>query len=129
MIASCGGDDSAAGTYSLIGFGATDCGDTPFTFDFSDGCDTFMGFEVCANGMLNLRDDGTFTINFSIVPTDDPDEDFFDITGSGTWEDNGNSISLCEGMDDCVDARVSGDELVVTIPDPDCNTTFTMKKN
>jgi len=88
-----------------------------------------MGLEVCATGTFTLSDDGVFTVSLSISSPLDPNDDLFEIDGSGTWTDNGSTVSLCENVDDCVEARKSGDRLTITIDEVDCTTILELKKN
>lgn len=118
LLASCGGDsDDVTGSYKIYSYGTTSCDDPEFNQSFEvddDGCSNISGVEVCISGNVTLNADNTFVINATLSSTGFSE----DLSGSGQYTASGNTITICDDGE-CIDGRVDGDEVTISIPAED----------
>lgn len=132
-MTSCGGDDDTAdivGKWEVVKFSATNCDDNDdnVTIDLSNGnCFDEDGIEVCIDIEFEFKSDGRLNVKATTI--------FFGTETSETTTYNysidGNSITVCEGNNDCSTDTysVNGDTLNFKFEDEDnCEVTVTARR-
>ena len=130
-IGSCSGEDGEiTGTYNLTKISSANCDDPleNLTFDFASdgGCTDFGGIEICGQGTITINEDMTFVVSLTLTT----DGDSISETINGSYTDNGDSITICDGGE-CGTGTFSGDRIMLTFPDKDtgCDLSYQGKKN
>jgi hypothetical protein len=112
-----GDGDAFNATYQLV---SVEGEDVPATFTADDGEGGTIEL-VVESGEVDFNDDGTWSgsINFSIEGQDDSS------TGEGTYEVDGNTITLTDDTDDStITATIDGDTITYTDGDTGLEVVF-----
>lgn len=118
FIAACGKDGDSnelSGSYKIISLTVENCTDpednVSFQFD-ENGCFTEQMIEICVDGDWVFTNDN-YTLSFNL--TVDGTALTAPQNTSGTFELNGNTITLCDGGTDCESASIRFDGDTITI--------------
>ena len=93
--------DELIGSWKLQVLTTSECPNSNENFDFSfdsSGCADFQGSQLCIDGIIEFKEDGTWANSGDVTLGGDV---ISDLTSNGTWSRTGVSVVMCDSDGDC----------------------------